>query len=186
MRTDTHLKEWRKIPILSTDKEFMKFINQSLETNDGINRKVKIGEITKKTKQRMGKIYGRSVSNIGIDNNGVIHAVTKKHHNIEPDDLLYAVDVINTTENINLSDKKHQDCDVLEFKKNINGDIVFLTEIHPSKNYLMIFDVMRRKKARRRPDVIPGAHALNDPPPAVTSSVDQSSPVVKGKNKDKE
>ena len=146
-----HLKKWNKIPSIQTREEFQNFIKHSLENREGINRKVKIGEITQDAKQRIEKIYGKSMSNIGIDNNGVIHAHQKKHK-LEHDDLLYAVDIINSTPDISLSDTKHQDCDVLEFKKDIDGNIKILTEIHKSKDYLMIFDAMRKNKAQRRPD----------------------------------
>jgi hypothetical protein len=52
---------------------------------------------------------------IHIDNSGIIHAMGKPQHNLEPDDLLYAVDVINSTNDISLSEKKHKSNDVLIF-----------------------------------------------------------------------
>ncbi|WP_461255234.1 hypothetical protein [Treponema sp. R80B11-R83G3] len=178
-----HLKKWNKIPSIQTREEFQNFINQSLENREGINRKVKIGEITEDAKLRIDKIYGKSMSSIGIDNNGIIHAHQRKH-NLEHDDLLYAVDIINTTSDISLSNSKHQDCDVLVFKKDIDGNIKILTEVHKSKDYLMIFDAMRKNKAQRRPDatkMFPGANVQDAPLLAFLDNIPQNTTNVNGK-----
>jgi len=178
-----NLKKWNKIPSVQTQEEFRNFIKQSLENRDGINRKVKIGEMTEDAKKRMKGKCGKSVSNIGIDNNGVVHAHEEKHHNLKPDDLFQAVDIINSALDISMSDTKHQDCEVLEFKKDINGNIKILAEVHWSKDYLMVFNAMRKKKAQRRPDATkmsPGAHVQDAPPPAVTNNIPHPPPKVKG------
>jgi len=141
------------IPILSTKKELQDFIKETLENRNNEYKIIKIGETTEDAKQRIEKICGKKISSIDIDNSGVIHAVSKVNHNIESDDLLLAVDVINTTTDISLSDKKHQDCDVLIFKKDIDGEITFLTETHIKKDYLLIFNAWRQNKARRNPNV---------------------------------
>jgi hypothetical protein len=180
-----HLKRWNKIPSVQTQEEFQDFIKQSLENRDGINRKVKIGEMTENARKRMKEICGKSVSNIGIDNDGIIHAHQDKH-NLEPDDLLNAADIINTAANISLSERKHKQCDVLTYKKYINGDIDILVEVHESKDYLMIFDAMRKKKAQRRPDATklsPGAYVQNATLPAVNNNIPHPPQKVKGKNK---
>jgi hypothetical protein len=73
---------------------------------------------------------------------------------------------------------------VLEFKKDINGNIKILAEVHESKNYLMIFNAMRKKKAQRRPDATkmsPGAHVQDAPPLALTNNLPQQPLNVKGK-----
>jgi len=178
-----HLKKWNKVALIQTQEEFQNFIKQSLENRDGINRKIKIGETTKDARKRIKKIYGKSISNIGIDNNGIVHAHEEKHHNLETDDLFHVVDIINSALDISVSDTKHQDCDVLEFKKDINGNIKILAEIHNSKNYLMIFNAMRKKKAQRRPDATkmsPGAHVQDAPPPALNNNLPQIYPKCQG------
>ena len=43
-------------------------------------------------------------------------------------------------------------CDVLIFKKDIDGEIAFLTEAHIGNGFLLVFNAYRQKKARRRPD----------------------------------
>ena len=80
---------------------------------------------------------------------GIIHALKKVNHNLQPDDLLYAIDVINTSTDISLNSKKHKSNDVLIFKKDINGEITFLAEVHIKNDYLLIFNAWRQKKARR-------------------------------------
>ena len=112
---------------------------------------------------------GKLVRYIGIENNGIKHAFNKKH-NLEPDDLLYAAEIINYSGKIILSDKQHNQCDVLSFIKDINGIIELLAEIHESKDYLLIFNAWRRNKARRRPDAVkrpPGAHVQDATQPAI-------------------
>ena len=59
--------------------------------------------------------------------------------------------------------------ELVEFIKDIDGDITFLTEVRAKNGYLLVFDVWRQKKARsrRRPDAakkLPRAYAQNDPP----------------------
>ena len=141
-----------QIPLLATREEYQDFIKQSLEKKDKENKRVIIGKISEEARKRIEKICGKSISDIDIDNSGVTHAITKTEHNIEPDDLLYAIEVINTTNNITLSNKRHQDCDVLIFKKDIDGEITFLTEAHIGNGFLLVFNAYRQKKARRRPD----------------------------------
>ncbi|MCL2722146.1 MAG: hypothetical protein FWD47_12525 [Treponema sp.] len=73
----------------------------------------------------------------------------KANHNLEPNDYLFAVKTINKTPNISLANYKHQGCDVLEFDDNRNGDIKYLTEIHPKKDYLLLWNAWRKNKATR-------------------------------------
>ena len=141
-----------QIPFLTTREEFQDFIKQSLEKKDKENKRVIIGKINEGAKKRMEKICGSVISNINIDNNGVIHALKKKNHNLKPDDLLYTVDVINTTADISLSEKKHLSNIVLTFKQDIDGEISFLTEAHIKNDYLLVFNAYRQKKARRCSD----------------------------------
>ena len=138
-----------QILFLATREEFNDFFKQSLEKRDNENKRVIIGIINEEAKQRIKNVCGAVISNINIDNNGVIHALKKKNHNLDPSDLFFAIDVINTTSDIILSDKKHLSNIVLIFKQDIDGEIAFLTEAHIRNDYLMIFNAYRQKKARR-------------------------------------
>jgi len=151
-----------EIPELSTIEELMNFIKQSLENKEKNNKRVLIGKINDDAQLRIENVCGNKIAKINIDNNGIIHALTKENHNLEPEDLLYAVNVINTTNDITISDKKHQDCDVLIFKKDIDGEIIFLTEAHIKNDYLLVFNAWRQKRLRRSLDATKS-------PPGLTS-----------------
>jgi hypothetical protein len=146
------------------------FINESLKDRKAPHKWIRIGIIGKDAQKRIEQKCGAKVSEIHIDNSGIIHAMCKPQHNLEPDDLLHAIDVINTANDISLSEKKHKSNDVLIFKQEIDGNITFLTEVHVKNGYLLVFDAWRQKKARRDPDAVkrpPGAYVQNESPPAI-------------------
>jgi hypothetical protein len=130
--------------------ELKGFIKESQEDRHSPNRRVIIGEVNNDARKRIEDISGKTVKNINIDSESIRHSLKKPEHNLEPEDLLLAVDVINTATDIKLSDKKHLQSDVLTFKKDIDGEITFLTEVRARKNYLLVFNAWRQKKARSR------------------------------------
>ena len=149
----------------------MDFIEKSLKDRNAPYKWIQIGTISNDAQKKIEQKCGAKISKIHIDNSGVIHAMAQTHHNLEPDDLLHAVDVINTTNDISLSGKKHKSNNVLIFKQAINGYITFLTEVHVKNNYLLVFDAWRQKKARRDLDAAqrpPEAYVQNESPSAVT------------------
>ena len=150
--------------------ELLNFIFETLKNRKAPHKWVSMGAIGDKAQERIKQKCGAIVSEIHIDNSGIIHAVSQTHHNLSPEDLLLAVDVINTASDISLSDKKHLSNEVLIFKHDIDGEITFLTEVHSKNRYLLVFNAWRKKKARRYPDATlksPGAYAQNDSPSAV-------------------
>ena len=147
----------------------MDFIEESLKNRNAPYKWIQIGAISNDAQKRVEQKCGAKVSEIHIDNSGVIHAMAQAHHNLEPDDLLRAIDVINSTNDISLSEKRHKSNNVLIFKQNINGHITFLTEVHVKNGYLLVFDAWRQKKARRDPDAAkrpPEAYVRNESPSA--------------------
>jgi len=191
-------KKWSQIPEIQSQDEYMDFINQSLANRGEKNKKIKIGETTENSRKNIGK----DVTNIGIDNHGIIHA-HKKKHNLEPDDLLHAVDIINNADEVKQA-RKHSDNDVASFIKDINGNIELLAEIHELQDFLMVFNAWRQKKVRNRPDAVnrpPEANVQNATQPTMdpagndayarnlansgntqsTKNITQASPNVKGK-----
>jgi hypothetical protein len=135
-----------------------------------------IGETSKETRTYIENSTGRVVRNINIDNSGIIHAMGKAAHNLEADDLLYAVEVINTSSDITVSPKKHLSNTVLIFKKDIGGgELTILTEVHEKGDYLVVFDAWRQKKALRYPTANkPSANVQDDSQHADTSLSPQS------------
>jgi hypothetical protein len=147
------------------------FINESMRNRKAPHKWLQIGIINNDAQNRIEQKCGAKVTEVHIDNSGIIHAMGKPQHNLEPDDLLYAVDVINLTNDISLSEKKHKSNDVLIFKQENNGNIIFLTEVHTRNGYLLVFDAWKQKKARRDPNAAqrpPGAYVQNESPSAST------------------
>jgi len=146
------------------------FINESLKNRKAPHKWIQIGTICNAAQERIEQKCGVKVSEIHIDNSGIIHAMGKPQHNLEPDDLFHAVETINTTQDISLSGKKHKSNNVLIFKQNRNGYITFLAEVHVKNDYLLIFNAWRQNKARRDPDAAkrpPEAYVRNDSPSAL-------------------
>ena len=151
-----------------TPSELKDFVDEAVRSPKPYKRVI-IGKVSAEAQKRIEAKCGVKVDNINIDNNGIIHAVTQLHHNLLPEDILHAVDVINTTTEIELSDKRHLKNDVLIFKKDMDGEITFLTEVHVKNEYLVIFDAWRQKKAQSRRSSSaaqrpPATHAQNDSP----------------------
>ena len=83
--------------------------------------------------------------------------------------MLHVVEVINTAADISVSPKNHKSNDVLIFKKDIDGEITFLAEVHRKNGYLLVFNAWRRQKARRDATAQrPSANVQNGSPRAGT------------------
>jgi hypothetical protein len=135
-----------------THDEFQTFIKISLASDGKENHEAFIGKVGDDTKAAVKEKVGIDVDYITTDSSSIVHAYSKPWHNLEPDDMLLAVEAINTSNSITLSPRGHQNNKVLEFKKDINGEITFMTEVRVKKGKLMIFDCWRQKKIRQRPD----------------------------------
>jgi hypothetical protein len=162
-------------------QELKTFIEDAMANRQAPHKRIAIGTVSENVQKYIEDHFGVRMGGIGIDNSGVFHAKRKAAHNLEPDDLLLAVDVINNSDVIELSKKIHAHCKVLEFKKDIDGEITFLAEIHEKDGYLLVFDAWRKKKARRYATAdtdnagTPSANALNASPLALTSSLSGTS-----------
>lgn len=149
--------------------ELHNFIQETLKNRKNPYKRIQIGTIKNEAQKHIESICGHKISEIDIDNSGIIHAMKKPEHNLEHDDLLNAVDVINTATDISISEKKHKSNDVLVFKKDIDGEITILAEVHKKNDYLLVFNAWRQKKARRDATAErPSANAQDDSPRADT------------------
>jgi hypothetical protein len=158
-------------PVVSKE-EFKSFILHIIADRAVPYRRLKIGLISENTKELLKNKYAFSLQDIDIDKDGIIHAIDKPAHNLEPDDLLNAADVINTGQDVTLSTKKHQNNEVLIFKKDIDGELNILAEVRKKNGYLLVFDAWRKQKARRRSNAVqapPGTYVLNGSPRTVTT-----------------
>jgi hypothetical protein len=144
-------------------KELQVFIDATMSNRSAPYRWVRIGELIKETQIYIEHKLGAKLKYINTDNSGVIHALRKPAHNLKPDDLLYASNVINVSDNITLSPKTHNSCPVLIFKHDIGGgELTILAEVHAKDGYLLVFDAWREKKAQRNTTAnMPSANVQN-------------------------
>jgi hypothetical protein len=152
-------------------QELKKFIDETMIDRKAPYKRERIAALSIGTKTYIESKLDIKIKEIDIDKHGVIHAMKKVEHNLEPDDLLYAVEVINTSNDITISDKKHKQNIVLNFKKDMGGgELTILTEVHAKDGYLLVFDAWRQKKARKGATAnMPSANAQNEFPRADTS-----------------
>jgi hypothetical protein len=130
---------------IRSPEEFDAFIDKSLNEQGDINSWIRIGKINEETQGRLKSIFGKSLTNINIDNNSVRHILNQKHHNMTPELLHNIVNGINTAENIELSDMANQDCKVIIFNKGHESKMTILAEAHISKDYLLPFSAWYKK-----------------------------------------
>jgi hypothetical protein len=131
-------------------QELRTFVEITMSNRSAPYKRVIIGDIVKDAQARIERKCHVTLERINIDNQNIIHAMGKAAHNLEPDDLIYAVDTINTSTDITVSPYKHLSTTVLVFKKNMGGgEFTVLAEVHPKGSYLLVFDAWRQKKARR-------------------------------------
>jgi hypothetical protein len=160
------------------EMELKNFIDHTMTNRAAPYKRLKIGLVSESTKNLIKNKFGFNVQDIDIDKDGIIHAMDKKAHNLEPDDLLNAADVINTSQDITLSPEKHQDHEVLMFKKDIDGELIVLAEVRKKHDYLLVFNAWRKKKARSRSNAVqapPGTYVQNDSPRAFINSLSSNS-----------
>jgi hypothetical protein len=128
-------------------QELKQFIDEA--RNGKENKSVWIGMVEPEAAKRIKAVCGAGVSKIMLESGAVRHSYNKTHHNLEDNDLEYAVAVINNpTVTIGLSNQKHRDSEVLTFKGNINGEIYFLEAVRPKHDgWLSLVTCYRPKKA---------------------------------------
>ncbi|GHT53256.1 hypothetical protein FACS1894106_3870 [Spirochaetia bacterium] len=132
---------------LLSPHELKRFIDE--ERNGKTNKSVWIGMVEPEAARRIKAVSGAAVSKIMLESGAVRHSYNKAHHNLEDNDLSYAVEVINNAATIiEVSSQKHRDSDVLTFKGNINGEIYFLEAVRPKHDgWLSLITCYRPRKA---------------------------------------
>jgi len=129
-----------------TQDELKRFIADAKAGKD--DSKAWIGSVEPGTAQKINDLLGVQVSKIMLEGGSVRHSHKKAHHNLEEDDLLYAVDVINNAISIEISPQRHRDSDVLIFRGDINGEIYFLEAVRPKhEGWLSLVTCYRPRKA---------------------------------------
>ena len=67
------------------------FIDDTQKNRKKRYKRIQIGTISDEAQKRIARICGGKISDIDIDNSGIIHAIKKAEHNLQPDDLLNVV-----------------------------------------------------------------------------------------------
>jgi len=93
------------------------------------NDKAFIETVVPAAAQRIEAVCGEKVVKIMLESGAIRHSYSKEYHLLEKDDILLYADVVNTATDICLSDKKHLNNNVITFTKDINGQILFATEV---------------------------------------------------------
>jgi L-threonylcarbamoyladenylate synthase len=134
-----------------TTEELKKFIEESRTSRS--DNHAWIGNVEAGTALRIKAISGVDISKIMIEGGAIRHSYNKAHHNLEDTDLLHAAELINKAKSIELSTQKHRGSDVLIFKGDINGEIIFLKAVRPKHGgWLSLVTCYRPKKAGRGSD----------------------------------
>jgi hypothetical protein len=152
---------------LTNEKGLRDFVNATMADKHAPYKRLFIGVVSDTTQQKLKNDFGFTIKNVNIDNDGIIHAMDKAAHNLEADDLLYVVDVINGSQDIERSPLKHQNNPVLIFKKDIDGELTVLAEVRNKNGYLLVFNAWRKNRRRRRSDAVktpPGTYVQNASP----------------------
>ena len=134
-----------------SNRDLLKFTYDAITGDGKTNKEVFMARVSNTAKDRLNKKFRLDVDDIVTDTYSVRHAYKKVSHNLEPDDIIHAVEVINTSTNI-IRSGEHQNNPVFIFKKDIDGEISFLVEARIKKRKLLIFNFYRKTKKRRRPD----------------------------------
>ena len=132
-------------------RDLLQFTYDALTGDGKKNEEIFIAGVTETAKSRLYKKFGLDVDDIVTDTYSIRHAYRKPAHNLEGDDIIHAVEVINTSTDIAPSGK-HQNHPAYIFKKDIGGEISFLVEARIRKKKLLIFNFYRKAKKRRHPD----------------------------------
>jgi hypothetical protein len=98
--------------------------------------------------QRIWAVSGKKVTKIMLESDAIRHSDRVAHHNLKDDDMLILVDIINTAVDIKISDKKHQNNDVIKISKDIDGKITVTLEIRVGHDGWLALVTCTRKVRR--------------------------------------
>ena len=130
----------------ATVNELLDFAERAL--NEKTQEKLFVGLVNDKTKERIKDITGLDVKSIIVESDVLRHSLNKEEHNLGIKDIRHMETVINNADNIRLSNKKHSDNNVIEFSKDINGEITFIEEFRVKRGQLVLVTCYRKKKEK--------------------------------------
>ncbi|TYT77821.1 PBECR3 domain-containing polyvalent protein [Treponema phagedenis] len=136
-------KKWYEKPP-ATEKELLDFAKRAIEEN--ANERLFVGHVSSEAQKRIKEVTGLDAKSIILDSNSVRHVMNKEAHNLELEDLKYMQEVINDPSSIKLSERKHRYNPVIEFRKDINGEITFVEEFRSNRGQLELVTCYRKKR----------------------------------------
>ena len=99
-------------------------------------------------KIRIKQITGKEINRVIIDNASVVHSLEKEEHHISKDDFKKIGRIVNTTSDITLQTRKHQNNQVLVFKEQRNNGLELVMEVRAGRHNLALVTMYRPKKAK--------------------------------------
>ena len=131
---------------VSTDKEINNFVNNSFSSKT--NEKATVSKVKEDAKIRIKQITGKEINRVIIDNASVVHSLEKEEHHISKDDFKKIGRIVNTTSDITLQTRKHQNNQVLVFKEQRNNGLELVMEVRAGRHNLALVTMYRPKKAK--------------------------------------
>jgi hypothetical protein len=110
-----------------SEDELKQFINA--ERNGKANKKAFVGLVEQEAALKIKQICGKNIKGIMLESESIRHSYKKAEHNLFDDDLLKFVDLINSADDIRLSEKAHQNNACLEFSKTTEDTLTVVVEI---------------------------------------------------------
>ncbi|EFW36653.1 hypothetical protein HMPREF9554_02873, partial [Treponema phagedenis F0421] len=136
-------KKWYEKPP-ATEKELLDFAKRAIEEN--ANERLFVGYVSSEAQKRIKEATGLDVKSIILDSDSVRHVMNKEAHNLELEDLKYMQEVINDPSSIKLSEQKYYHNAVIEFRKDISGEITFVEEFRAKRGQLELVTCYRKKR----------------------------------------
>lgn len=129
----------------ATKEEVKQFLSDTIDTTK--DRRISLGEVSESAKKRIKDKTGKDVNRIILDSGEIRHAMKKTAHNIELSDLERIGEIVNSTNDITLEDKKHQNNDVIRFVEEVDNGINLVMEFRAKKGDLSLVTAYREKRA---------------------------------------
>ena len=129
----------------ATKEEVKQFLSDTIDTTK--DRRISLGEVSESAKKRIKDKTGKDVNRIILDSGEIRHAMKKTAHNIELSDLERIGEIVNSTNDITLEDKKHQNNDVIRFVEEVDNGINLIMEFRAKKGDLSLVTAYREKRA---------------------------------------
>ena len=129
----------------ATKEEVKQFLSDTIDTTK--DRRISLGEVSESAKKRIKDKTGKDVNRIILDSGEIRHAMKKTAHNIELSDLERIGEIVNSTNDITLEDKKHQNNDVIRFVEEVDNGINLIMEFRAKKGDLSLVTAYRERRA---------------------------------------